>query len=67
MVSFGQVFLLLSLVCISAFFSSAEISIAASRKSRLQSLYEDGERRAKLVLDLQEHPGPFFSELQVAV
>lgn len=67
MVSFGQVFLLLSLVCISAFFSSAEISIAASRKSRLQSLYEDGERRAKLVLDLQEHPGPFFSALQVAV
>lgn len=65
MVSYGQTLLLVALVCASAFFSAAEISLAAARKGRLQQLLEHGERRAKLVLDLQEHPGRFFSAVQV--
>jgi CBS domain containing-hemolysin-like protein len=37
-----QILLILLLVGISAFFSVAEISVAASRKSRLAVLAEDG-------------------------
>lgn len=67
MSSYPQVFALLSLVVFSAFFSAAEISLAAASKTRLQSLSEEGDRRAELVLELQAHPGQFFSALQVVL
>lgn len=67
MSSYPQVMALFCLVILSAFFSAAEISLAAATKTRLQALSEDGDRRADLVLELQEHPGQFFSALQVMV
>lgn len=67
MSSYPQVLGLFCLVIASAFFSSAEISLAAASKVRLQTLSEEGDRRASLVLQLQEHPGQFFSALQVCV
>ena len=41
---FQQVLLMLCLVAISAFFSLSEISIAASRKTRLTVLVDEGHR-----------------------
>lgn len=67
MISSPQVFAIFCLILLSAFFSAAEISLAAASKTRLQTLAEDGDRRASLVLELQEHPGQFFSALQVMV
>ena len=58
-------FPLFILVCLSAFLSCAEISLASARRSRLNVLADDGDRRARLVLDLQEHPGQFFSAIQI--
>ncbi len=65
--SYSQLITLFILIFLSAFFSCAEISLAAARKTRLQTLAEEGERRAKLVLDLQEQPGQFFSALQLGI
>lgn len=65
MTPYTQLFFLFALILLSAFLSCAEISLAAARKSRLQVLAEDGDRRAKLVMDLQEHPGQFFSAIQL--
>ena len=62
-----QVAALLCLVLVSAFFSSSEISLASASKTRLQALADDGDRRAALVLDLQSHPGQFFSALQIMI
>ncbi len=60
-----QFFTLLILIFISAYLSCAEISLAAARRTRLSSLEEEGDKRARLVLELQEHPGQFFSAIQV--
>ncbi len=65
--SMPQVAALLCLVLVSAFFSSSEISLASASKTRLQALADDGDRRAALVLDLQSHPGQFFSALQIMI
>lgn len=62
-----QVAALLFLILVSAFFSSSEISLASASKTRLQALADDGDRRAALVLDLQSHPGQFFSAIQIMV
>ena len=55
------------LILLSAYFSIAEIALAASQKTRLEHMYENGDERAKLVLDLQEKPGPFFSMIQIGL
>ena len=65
--SMPQVAALLFLILVSAFFSSSEISLASASKTRLQALADDGDRRAALVLDLQSHPGQFFSAIQIMV
>lgn len=65
--SMPQVAALLCLVFVSAFFSSSEIALASASKTRLQALADDGDRRAALVLDLQSHPGQFFSALQIMI
>lgn len=55
------------LVAASAFFSVSEISLAASRKMRLRLLATEGDSRAEKVLLLQEHPGNFFTVVQIGL
>ncbi len=49
----------------SAFFSVAEISLAASRRLRLRQLADEGEARAESVMRMQEQPGDYFTVVQV--
>ena len=55
------------LILVSAFFSLAEISLAASRKIKLQLLSEMGNKNADDVLKLQEVPGYFFTVVQIGL
>ncbi len=55
------------LIVASAFFSIAEISLAASRKLRLRQMLDDGDARAALVMRTQEQPGEFFTVVQIGV
>lgn len=56
-----------ALVATSAFFSLAEICLAASRRLRLRQLADDGEPRAEKVLQLQERPGHYFTVVQIGL
>lgn len=58
---------ILALVVISAFISSAEISLAGARKIKLQQLVNNGDPRAKQVVELQQHPGRFVTVVQIAI
>lgn len=55
------------LVAASAFFSISEIALAASRKMRLRMLATEGDQRAEKVLQLQDHPGNFFTVVQIGL
>ena len=55
------------LVAASSFFSISEIALAASRKMRLRMLATEGDSRAEKVLQLQEHPGNFFTVVQIGL
>ena len=61
----SQALLLLALILASAFFSMAELSLAASRRIRLRQLADDGEQRAEVVMATQEQPGDYFTVVQV--
>lgn len=64
---YTQLFLLCVLIVFSAFFAFAEISLAGSRRARLQTLWDEGDARAKKVMDTQDKPGKFFSVVQIGI
>ncbi len=64
---FEHILLIILLISVSAFFSMSEIALAASRKLRLRQLVSEGDSRASQVLSLQEHPGSFFTIIQIGL
>ena len=66
--SLTQSLLLIALlIAVSAFFSLAEIALAASRRLRLRQLADDGDARALRVLRVQEQPGFYFTTVQIGL
>jgi CBS domain containing-hemolysin-like protein len=59
--------LILALIATSAFFALAEISLAASRRLRLRRMADEGDPRAEQVLQVQEHPGHYFTVVQIGL
>jgi CBS domain containing-hemolysin-like protein len=51
----------------SAFFSMAELSLAASRRLNLQQRADAGDARALKVLAVQAQPGDYFTVVQIGV
>ena len=60
-----DLFYIALLIAASAFFSAAEISLAASRRLRLRQLADDGDARATRVMRLQEQLGDYFTVVQI--
>ena len=60
-----SLFVIALLIVASAFFSLAEISLAASRRLRLRQLADEGNRRADQVMRLQADPGDYFTAVQI--
>ena len=61
-----DIVLLLVLILLGAFFAISEISVAAARKIKLQILLDEGNTRARDVLELQSNSGGFFAMIQIA-
>ncbi|MGA0570140.1 hemolysin family protein [Variovorax sp. VNK109] len=55
------------LIAASAFFSVAEISLAASRRLRLRQMADEGDARAEKVMRIQEQPGHYFTIVQIGL
>ncbi|QXL84962.1 hemolysin family protein [Comamonas sp. NLF-1-9] len=55
------------LIVASAFFSLAEISLAAARRLRLRQMADEGDARAQQVLQTQEQPGDYFTVVQIGI
>lgn len=59
--------LLAVLILLNGLFAMSEMAIATSRKSRLQQLADDGNRRAAAALKLAEHPNRFLATVQIGI
>lgn len=64
---FNHLLLIFGLIAVSAFFSMAEISLAAARKVKLRLMADSGDHNAARVLLLQESPGYFFTGVQIGL
>ena len=58
---------LIALLILGAFFAVSEISLAAAKRTRLQTLVEEGNKKAQQVLDLQDHAGHFVTVIQIGI
>ena len=67
MSSSQNLFLLSLLILTCAFFSIAEIALAASRPLKLRQMGDEGNLNALRVLQVQEHPGHYFTVVQIGV
>ncbi len=60
-----QLIILVVLLGLSAFFSSAETSLTTANKIRIRSLAEDGNRRAKILLKITDNSGKMLSAILI--
>lgn len=65
--SLSSLLLIAALIAASAFFSIAELAVAAARRLRLRQMADLGDARAQRVLDVQKEPGDFFTAIQIGM
>ena len=63
----SDLLLIALLIAGAAFFSVAEISMAAARRLRLRRLADEGDARALRVIAVQESPGHYFTVVQIGL
>ncbi|MCI9174163.1 MAG: HlyC/CorC family transporter [Lachnospiraceae bacterium] len=60
-----QLIIIIILLMLSAFFSSAETALTTSNKIRLRSMAEEGNKRAKKVLEITDDSGKMLSAILI--
>lgn len=61
----AQLLILIVLLCLSAFFSSAETAFTTANKIYMRTLAQDGDKRAQRVLDITENSGKMLSAILI--
>ncbi|MBW4664307.1 MAG: hemolysin family protein [Chroococcus sp. CMT-3BRIN-NPC107] len=62
-----EILLLFLLIVANGIFSMSEMAIISSRKVRLQNMANQGNKKARVALDLAESPNKFLSTVQVGI
>jgi putative hemolysin len=62
-----EIIILLAIILVNGLFVLSEVSVASSRKARLQQRLNEGDRRAQMVLQLIENPNLFLSTTQIGI
>ncbi|CAN5757077.1 hemolysin family protein [soil metagenome] len=62
-----EVLVIVLLILVNGVFAMSEIAIIAARQPRLQQRAEEGDSRARVALDLAEHPNRFLATAQIGI
>ncbi len=62
-----EIIIIVAIVLVNAILVLSEMSVASSRKARLQQRINDGDRRANTVLQLIENPNLFLATVQIGI
>ena len=55
------------LIALNAIFAAAEIAVISTNETKLRKMAEDGNKKAKRIIDLTSRPTKFLSTIQVAI
>jgi putative hemolysin len=62
-----EIFIILILILINGFFSMSEIALVSARKNRLNYASQQGNRGAKIALEMQALPSKLLSTVQIGI
>lgn len=62
-----EIIILLFLILLNGIFAMSEFAMVSARKSRLQPLADGGNERARIALELTEHPDRFLATIQIGI
>jgi putative hemolysin len=62
-----EIFILIVLILLTAFFVVSEIALVSARKSRLEAMAAKGDDKAKTALDLANNPEKFLSTATIGI
>ncbi|GAL04378.1 magnesium and cobalt efflux protein CorC [Photobacterium aphoticum] len=62
-----DVLIIVALILLNGIFAMSEIALVTARKSRLQRLADEGDKRAERAISLGEHPTHFLSTVQIGI
>ena len=62
-----EIIIIIAIILVNAIFVLSEMSVASSRKARLQQRINEGDRRANTVLHLLENPNLFLATVQIGI
>ena len=63
----SEILIIITVILINAVFVLSEMSVASSRKARLQQRLNEGDRRAKTALELIHNPNLFLATVQIGI
>lgn len=63
----GQLILIFVLILVNAFFAASEMAMISVDKKKIATQAEEGNKKAKLLLDLLKEPSRFLSTIQVGI
>lgn len=62
-----EILILLAMIVLNGVFVMTEIALVSARKSRLETLADKGDKKAKSALELAENPERFLSTVQIGI
>lgn len=65
--TFWEILLILLLIVLNGLFAMSELALVSARKVRLQQRAEEGDKRARLALNLVENPNRLLSTVQIGI
>lgn len=63
----GQLLLILILTLVNAFFAAAEIALVSLSRTKMENQAENGDKKARLLVEVLNHSNNFLATIQVAI
>jgi len=63
----SEILIIIAIILVNAIFVLSEMSVASSRKARLQQRVNEGDKRANTVLHLIDNPNLFLATVQIGI
>lgn len=63
----GEIFILIILIALNAFFASSEIALISLNDNKVRKMAEEGHKKAQLIHNLTSEPSRFLATIQIGI
>lgn len=63
----GQLFIIIILISINAFFAASEMAIVSVKSTKIKSMMDDGDKRAAIIYKFMQEPSKLLATIQIGI